>query len=543
MRIFGQPLKPGRYRFEAGQGRLEAEVVQTRGGFEVRGRACGRLGRIEVLRAPAPPALLMNNWQSWGPMQKVASDARFPELEKIYAAYSPYVFSLVPDDLRRGLVSDSWVAWEDGLLGFLSSRVAHPFFTVQGGDLIAWLDFFETTFDEVVPIEPLIVLGGRPVEELLAAYGKLLRRENRVRLSRWNPVGWCSWYQYFGRLTWGDILKNLDLAQADPDFPFEVFQVDDGYERDIGDWLEGEDGYPALPEMAAAVRGRGFVPGIWTAPFSAAETSGLAARHPGWMVAEASGPKLCYRGWGKNVFALDTTRPEVQAWLFDVFRGLKKAGFDYFKIDFLFAAAMAGSRLRNLTPIQAYRDGLRVIRRAVGRSFVLGCGAPLLASAGLVDGMRVGEDTAPYWKTKDSPFEGPNAYFALKNALHRQFLHRSLWLNDPDCVLLRSREVELTAAEREMYALASGAMDNMILVSDDLSLVDAAGKETLRRALGLRGGRSVVRRLWEADDLYLIESQRGRAGNVSLAVNLGDTTRSAEGREIPPRSAVQFGGR
>jgi alpha-galactosidase len=543
MLVFGQPFRTGRFRYEAGEGRLEAEVARTRHGYEVRGRACGRLRRVEVLRAPAPASLLMNNWQSWGPMQKVRADARFPELERVYAAYSPHVFSPLPEVLRRVLMSDYWVAGEEMLFAFLSSRVAHPFFTVEDGDLIGWLDFFETTFDEVVPLEPLVILTGDAVEGLFSKYGRLLKRENRVRLPRWNPVGWCSWYHYFGRLTWGDILKNLDLARGDPDWPFEVFQVDDGYERDIGDWLEGKAGYPALRDIAGAIRERGFVPGIWTAPFSAAETSGLAARHPGWMVAEASGPKLCYQAWGKRVFALDTTRPEVQAWLFDVFRALKKAGFDYFKVDFLFAAAMAGSRLRNVTPIQAYREGLRVIRRAVGRSFVLGCGAPLLASAGFVDGMRVGEDTAPSWKTKDSPFEGPNAYFALKNALQRQFLHRSLWLNDPDCLLLRSRDIELTAAEREMYALAAGAMDNMILVSDDLALVDAAGKETLRRALGLRGGTAVVRRLWEDDDLYLITSQGGPAGNVTLAVNLADGPRSAEGREVPPRSAVQFGGR
>jgi len=49
-----------------------------------------------------------------------------------------------------------------------------------------------------------------------------------------------------------------------------------------------------------------------------------------------------------------------------------------------------------VTPIQAYREGLNVIRKAVGKSFILGCGAPLLPSAGLVDGMRIGEDTAPY---------------------------------------------------------------------------------------------------------------------------------------------------
>jgi alpha-galactosidase len=33
-------------------------------------------------------------------------------------------------------------------------------------------------------------------------------------------------------------------------------------------------------------------------------------------------------------------------------------GFSYFKIDFLFAAAMAGERYASATPIQAYRQGM-----------------------------------------------------------------------------------------------------------------------------------------------------------------------------------------
>ncbi|MCJ7587246.1 MAG: alpha-galactosidase, partial [Candidatus Aminicenantes bacterium] len=63
-------------------------------------------------------------------------------------------------------------------------------------------------------------------------------------------------------------------------------------------------------------------------------------------------------------------------------------------------------------------------------------------------------------------------YFALKNALTRSFMHKTLWLNDPDCLLLRSSQIELAENERTCYALAAGALDNMILDSDDLSLID-----------------------------------------------------------------------
>jgi alpha-galactosidase len=157
--------------------------------------------------------------------------------------------------------------------------------------------------------------------------------------------------------------------------------------------------------------------------------------------------------------------------------------------------------------------------------------------------MRIGEDTAPYWKTKPSGYQGPNAYFALKNALMRQFMHRSFWLNDPDCLLLRARETELTRSERELYALAAGTLDNMIIDSDKLGLLGPAEKGTLRRALALRGGRARVRGLLGdlGEDVYLLGSGGGPAGEVELAVNLSDKEAEMAGTRLPPRSASFLG--
>jgi alpha-galactosidase len=543
LRLFGRPARAGHLVRRTPASRLEAHVEKTARGYLVKGTVSGRPGRIEVYRAPAPSAFLLNNWQSWGPMERVTPATRFPELEAIVRDYSPYLFSPVPAELLRGPVSDYFAAWEGGLAGFLTSRVGHPFFTIEGGDLVGWVDYFEAAFEDPVPLEPLAVLDGGAAGDLLEAYARLVKRANRVTVNPWNPVGWCSWYHYFGKLGWPDVLENLDSAAADRKaFPFDVFQVDDGYETEIGDWLSAKPGYPDLGGLAGAIKEKRFRAGIWAAPFSAAETSRLFAEHPEWMVAEGGRPKPCYKGWGRTIYALDTTRPDVKSWLDATFRTLRRAGFTYLKIDFLFAAAMAGARRKPVTPIQAYREGLRVIRRAAGRDFVLGCGAPLLPSVGLVDGMRIGEDTAPYWKTKPSGFQGPNAFFALKNALMRQFMHQAFWLNDPDCLLVRDREIDLTRNERELYALAAGALDNMIIDSDRLSILGRSERDLLRRALALRGRTARVSGLLGecGEEAYLIEGRGDgrRKGDIALAANLSDEARTVRGRTIPPRSAI-----
>jgi alpha-galactosidase len=471
-------------------------------------------------------------------MQRAAPSTRFPELEAIVRDYSPYLFSPLPEELLRGPVSDYFAAWDGGLAGFLTSRAGHPFFTVEDGDLVGWIDYFEAEFEAPIALEPLAVLEGSAVEDLLEAYARLVKGANRVRINPWNPVGWCSWYQYFGRLGWPDVLENLEVAAGDRGgFPFDVFQVDDGYETEIGDWLTAKPGYPDLAGLAEAIKAKGYRAGIWTAPFSAAESSELFARHPGWMVAEEGKSKPCYRGWGKTIYALDTTHPEVKGWLQETFAALRRAGFSYLKIDFLFAAAMPGTRHARVTPIQAYREGLRTIRQAAGKDFVLACGAPLLPSVGLVDGMRIGEDTAPYWKTKPSGFQGPNAYFALKNALMRQFMHRAFWLNDPDCLLLRGRETELRGSERELYAMAAGALDNMVIVSDKLSLLGEEEKGLLRRALTLRGGRSRVTGLL-GEDAYTIEVLGSKADRTHYGANLSDREAVMGGARLGARSGA-----
>lgn len=535
MKILGRPIVAGPVCASGGSFSIRGEIRPVPGGFLLTGRITGRPGRIEILRMPAPSRFLMNNWQSWGPTQVMSPGERLAGLDERMAAYSRFVFTPVPSAAARTLVSDYYLGWPEGLAGFLASRIGHPYFEIEGSDLVGFIEYFGTEIPGEAPLEPFLVLIGEPLETLLVAYADNVAAENSVRPAAANPIGWSSWYQYFTGLTPADLAKNLRLAREG--YAFDVFQIDDGYEADIGDWLETKPGFGGLAAAARMINEAGMTAGIWTAPFSASASSKLFREHPDWFVREDGRPLVAYRNWGKDIHALDTTHPAALAWLRETFAALRRMGFAYFKIDFLFSAAVPGRRYAQETPMQAYRRGMAAIREAVGSDFVLGCGAPLLPSLGWVDGMRVGEDTAPFWDPAKSGVQGPNAKIAIKNPILRWFMHRRWWLNDPDCLLLRDKDIELQPSERALYARAAGMLDAMLIDSDDLELVPPEGKALFEEAVALQGGRVSVDGIWE-DDFYMITSDKGPRGTVRLAVNLSESARRRSGCEIPPRSAV-----
>jgi alpha-galactosidase len=189
--------------------------------------------------------------------------------------------------------------------------------------------------------------------------------------------------------------------------------------------------------------------------------------------------------WGGAVLVLDTTRPDVLDHLERTARALVEAGYPYLKLDFTYAPAVPGTYAdRSRTPAERVRAGMEAIRRGAGEgAFLLGCGLPLAQGIGVVDGMRIGPDVAPRWDPKEAVpgYEdvAPATGNALRNTEARQFLHRRLWLNDPDCVMLRTTDTELTAEQVERWARAVAASGGMVLVSDDLSLLGAGSRRLL----------------------------------------------------------------
>jgi alpha-galactosidase len=140
------------------------------------------------------------------------------------------------------------------------------------------------------------------------------------------------------------------------------------------------------------------------------------------------------------------------------------------------------------------RAGYDAIRRGAGDdAFILGCGAPLGPCIGVVDGMRIGPDVAPAWAPRDeaAPYAGavPSTRNAWRNTVARAPLHRALWLNDPDCLMLRASDTDLTPEQVEAWALAVAMSGGMAIVSDDLAALGADARRRLDDVIAV--GRAV----------------------------------------------------
>lgn len=346
-------------------------------------------------------------------------------------------------------------------------------------------------------------LAAASLDEGLAKVGDRLAARLGARPLKPLPAGWCSWYGYWDKVTSDDVLANLEVLDAEG-FEAGVVQVDDGYQAGIGDWLECRPAFGDLDAVAGAVRESGRTPGLWTAPLLVGERSRLAEEHPDWLV---EGAVAAESHWGQRVRVLDVTHPAAAEHLVATFARLRARGFAFHKLDFLYAGALPGlRRQRDVAPLAAYRRGLELVRQGLGDdAVILGCGAPLLPSVGLVDAMRVSPDVSPRWEPKLGDLSKPAMKSALLAGKARAWMHGRLWVNDPDCVLVRA-DVERPEPWLE-YVEALGGLS----VSGDP--LPELGRERLERARRLLRPASLAPVSWRPWD----GPDQGRVGPADPA--------------------------
>lgn len=297
------------------------------------------------------------------------------------------------------------------------------------------------------------------------------------------PTIWCSWYHYFTGVAEADVDENV-AAMDRLGLGVDVVQIDDGYERQIGDWLLPSGRFASLPDLVSRItQDAGRRAGIWVAPFLVAAGSRLAAEHPDWLVRARNGDGLADAGWNwdQQQFALDVTHPDAAAHLTEVLRTFRGWGIDFFKVDFVYGGAVDGRRHDDVDGVAAYRRGMALVRSAVDDAYVLGCGAPILPSIGLVDAMRVGPDTAPHREPPDGDLSQPASRSAVLTSGARAFQHGRFWVNDPDCLVARP-EIE----DREAWAAHVLRHGGLRGSSDRLGALDVWGLATTRRVLSER---------------------------------------------------------
>jgi alpha-galactosidase len=295
-------------------------------------------------------------------------------------------------------------------------------------------------------------------EQVFASYAALLDERfgpSALVSAAWQsrhakiPRVWCSWYSLYGWVSETSFLNALDGLG---ELPFDVVQLDDGWEITVGDWEANKKFPNGMAALAEKIHQTGRLPGLWLAPFMVTLNSTLARQHPDWLLRNEQGqPVKAGLSWNGVTYALDSGHPEVLAWVEALIRKVRGWGYEYLKLDFLYAGALPDIRKNGLPRELAYRQAMQLIRAAAGNAYILGCAALIIPSLGLCDGLRVGPDVTPYWINTPMSLwhnnpDHPSAQNSLRTSLHR------LWLQpvvhtDPDVVDFRSRNNALSCEQ------------------------------------------------------------------------------------------------
>jgi alpha-galactosidase len=425
----------------------------------------------QVTCDPRTARIYEHGWQSWSPTATYAVHDRpyRPNSDATRVlCYRPD--RSVPEGVFQG----------EGLLALQehAGGPVHVFAARPGADAVpsvrARIERHTVAVDSDGDVEHLVDDGPGGMVGALGRWADGFADAVGVGTIRPAPTIWCSWYHYFTKVTEQDILENLD-AVDELGLPVDVVQLDDGYEAEIGDWLTLSGRFRSLGDVVARIRDRGRRAGIWIAPFLVGDRSRLHAEHREWLLEGA----FAGHNWDQDLRALDVTHPGAAEHLHRVFSTLRALGIDFFKIDFVYAGALDGGRHEDVPAAEAYRRGLRLIRDAIGPdAYLLGCGAPILLSVGLVDAMRVSADTSPSYEAPDADLGRESQRSAVLGGVGRAWQHGRFWVNDPDCLIARPRveRREDWAAHVERYGGLRGS-------SDRLRDLDAWGLQTTRRLL------------------------------------------------------------
>lgn len=250
-------------------------------------------------------------------------------------------------------------------------------------------------------------------------------------------TGYTSWYNYFQNIDEKIILRDLNALDVVKD-SVSVFQIDDGFETFVGDWLTpNPKKFPCgMASIAEKIHQKGYKVGIWLAPFNLQRKSQTYADHPDWVIKDAKGkPILGCAGWG-GAYTMDIYNSEAREYIrhfFDVI--LIEWQFDMVKLDFLYSQCMYPRINKSRGTIMC--EAMEFLRECCRDKLILGCGVPLGAAFGYVDACRISCDADLSFKGKiynrlHVNNEVPSVQNTMNNAVFRRQLNGRAFCSDPD---------------------------------------------------------------------------------------------------------------
>ncbi|MDR2047728.1 MAG: alpha-galactosidase [Clostridiales bacterium] len=414
-----------------------------------------------------------------------------------------------------------------GLFGSLSE---------QEGFTVFKCDFGADVFCIEKDIDGAIVDGRYKVFEIAALAGEYDGVFDEY-FSLWNMkprikrlAGYTSWYNYFQNIDENIILRDLrGLKKSGANA--NIFQIDDGYETFVGDWLDpNPKKFPnGMGFIAEKIHGEGYLAGLWLAPFSAQKKSRLAAAHPDWLLRdEKTGkPILSVVAWG-GAYTLDIYNAEAREYLKRVFDAvLNEWKFDMVKLDFLYSQCM---RPRNgLTRGRIMRDAVEFLRECVKDKLILGCGVPLGAAFGLVDACRTGCDADLSYRAKIYNLLHVNEEIistqnSINNTVFRRHLNGAIFCGDPDVFFLRKENLRFSEEQKLLLARINNLLGGVLFISDDAGVYDENQLKTLRAAFKKTDVKILSAEYTSKDDIRIEFTENGKEKFLEFNIKTGKAT-------------------
>ena len=330
------------------------------------------------------------------------------------------------------------------------------------------------------------------------------------------PVfGYTSWYRHYQDISEEILLNDMEGSRLTSS---DIFQIDDGWQTAVGDWLSvNKEKFPnGMKAMTDKLKelGKGQA-GLWLAPFVCEENSQLYAEHKDWLVKDKDGrPVKAGSNWS-GFYALDIYNEGFRAYLKEVFDTIiNEWGFDrLLKLDFLYAACIVPREDKTRGMIMA--DGMRLLRELVGDSTaILGCGVPMASAFGRVEYCRIGCDVSLDWD--DKPYmrlmhrERPSTKNCILNSVFRRQLNGRAFLSDPDVFMLRDTENTMSAAQRRCLTEINNLTGDVLFTSDNAADYTDEQRQTFNEARQLDGKRITFAELSGSELIIQLAGDDGR---------------------------------
>jgi len=339
--------------------------------------------------------------------------------------------------------------------------------------------------------------------------------------------GWTSWYNYYTHITQDIITHNIQALEESP-IDFNVFQIDDGYQKHVGDWLNTNHKFEddLLPIANEAIE-KGMKPGLWLAPFICEKESFIYTEKKEWLLKGDNGKPIIAGfnpGWSGFFYALDIYNEDVRNYLKSVFsKVFDEWSFKLVKLDFLYAVCLLPRAGK--TRAMVMKDAMDFLDE-VCKGEILGCGIPIASALLNVEYCRIGADVSPYWEDKKLRFAGyrerVSTRAAIYNTLNRYGLNRRFFSNDPDVFIIREEDNKLSADEKYTLFMVNQLLGDLVFFSDDISRYE---KELvmIQSANPIPKPENVV--ITEQDDVYQIDFHVHNHSYVAY-INMSDVSKT-----------------